>query len=290
MNKIYNTLVKHYRILLCKISPKLASVRIYNKSHKKKIDLKNPKLFNEKLVYLKLKNVNNKLIIDCSDKVKVREYVAKMDYKNILNDVIGIYDNTAEIDWKSLPDRFVLKCNHGCGFNIICNNKKNFDILKAEKQLNLWLKEKYGYETAEPHYTKIAPKIICEKFLDMGNGKLPTDYKVYCFNGKAKIILVMNDRGSDIKKEFFDINWNLIHLRENEHNPKKITEKPNNLNYMLECAEKLSSPFEFVRVDFYDIDNKLIFGELTFTPAGCNANYTEEADKMLGNMLDLTKR
>ena len=290
---IYQIYIKFNKVrytLLCKLSPKLASKRIYNKTHSKKINLKNPQLFNEKLVYLKLKNIKNPLIIKCTDKYLVREYIEEQGYKEILNDLIGVYDKAEEIEWEKLPNKFALKCNHGCGYNIICTDKNKLDIEECKIQLTKWMNTKYGYETIEPHYTYIKPKIICEKFLDMGNDKLPTDYKIYCFNGKPEVILVMNDRGKDIKKEFYDLKWNLIHLRDNEKTPKKLTEKPKNLNEMLECAKKLSEPFEFVRVDFYNIKDKIIFGELTFTPAGCNAQYTEEADKYLGELLDINKK
>lgn len=288
-SKIYKYLTKKFRFILCKTSPRLASIRIYNRTHDKKINLKNPKLFNEKLVYLKLKNINNDLIVKCADKVEVRNYVIENGYEDILNDVIGIYNNPDEIDWEKLPNKFAIKCNHGCGYNIICKNKKELNEKDVKNQLRMWMKENFGYDTAEVHYLKIPRRIICEKYIDIGNGKLPTDYKFYCFNGKAKLVLIMNDREEEITKEFYDLNWNLLHLRDGEKKPKTLTKKPKNLDYMITCAEKLAEPFEFVRVDFYDINNKLIFGELTFTPAACNGKYTPEADKMLGDMLEINK-
>ena len=287
LRNIYHNLKKIYMILVCKVSPKLASQIIYNRTHDKKLNLNEPILFNEKLMYLKLKNIDNNLIIKCTDKYLVREYIKEKGYSSILNDLIGVYDSFDEINWEELPNKFALKCNHGCGYNIICTDKEKLDKNIVRKKINKWMNKKYGYETAEPHYTRIKPKIICEKFIDMGNDKLPTDYKIYCFNGEAKIILVMNDRGNNIKKEFYDKDWKLMHLRKDEKHPKVLSEKPKNLKLMLKCAEDLSKPFEFVRVDFYNVNNNIIFGELTFTPAGCNADYTVEADMQLGKMLKL---
>ena len=289
IRKIYFDVKKKYISILSRISPKIASIVFYNRYHKKKINLKNPQLFNEKLVYLKLKNIKNPLIIKCTDKYLVREYVEEKGYHDILNDLIEVYDKVEEIEWKKLPNKFVLKCNHGCGYNIICTDKNKLNIKECKNKLRKWMNTKYGYETVELHYTYIKPKIICEKFLDIGTNKLPTDYKIYCFNGRPKLILVMNDREKNIKKEFYDLQWNLVHLRDNDQVPKKLTEKPKNLNEMLACAAKLSEPFEFVRVDFYNIKDKIIFGELTFTPAGCNAQYTATADKYLGELLDINK-
>lgn len=273
---------------LLKICPKLYSKFNYKMTLGKKLNLKKPSEFNEKLMWLKFnKYKNNPLITQCADKYRVREYVEKCNCKEILNPLIGVYDKIEEINWNELPQKFAIKCNHGAGYNIICTDKNKLDIQDCKKKLKKWLKEDYSKIAGEIQYKKIKRKIICEKYIDMGEKKLPTDYKIYCFNGKAKVILVMNDRDTKVTREFYNEKWERIHLRDYEGSPDVPTDKPNNLEEMLKYAEILSNPFEFVRVDLYDVNGKVIFGELTFTPTGCMAKYTDEASKMMGDWIEL---
>lgn len=274
--------------ILLEISPILYKKKVYRQTFRKRIDLKNPKEFNEKLIWLNFNQYyKDPLVIQCADKYKVREYVEKCGCKEILNELIGVYENSEEIKWDDLPEKFVLKCNHGTGYNIICNDKGKLDKENVKIQLNKWLKEDFSKVAAEMQYKRIPRKIICEKYIDMGNDKLPIDYKIYCFNGEPRIILVMKDRDTSVTREFYDMKWQRLHLREFEGSPESPTKKPDNLNEMIEYAKKLSKPFKFVRADFYNINDKIIFGELTFTPAACMAQYTEEISKMLGDWIDL---
>lgn len=274
--------------LLLSISPMLYDKIIYRRIFNKKLNLKNPEGFNEKLLWLKYnKYYKNPLIIKCADKLKVREYVTECGCKEILNSIIGTYDNVEEINWDTLPEKFAMKCNHGAGYNIICTDKNKLDIEECKKKLKKWMKEDYSKKAGELQYKYIKRKIICEKYIEMGEKKFPTDYKIYCFNGKAKIILVMNDRDTNVTREFYDTQWNRMHLRDYEGSPAKPTEKPYNLTELIKYAEILSKPFEFVRVDLYNVNRKVIFGELTFSPTGCLAKYTDEASKMMGNWIEL---
>lgn len=280
---------KRFFELLTKISPKFSAKLLFFIRTKKIPNLKNPKTFNEKTTYLKLYDyANNDLVIKCADKYKVREYIKEKGYESILNDLYGVYNSFDEIDFDSLPDKFVLKCTHGCAYNIICDDKSKFNIYEARKKVNKWMKEKYGLATTELHYTKIKPKIIIEKYLCNEQGTMPTDYKFYCMNGKIKIILVCSEREKKLKLNYYDNNWNeVFYGKKSLRNVNKI-EKPKNLDKMIKISEILGKNFPYVRVDLYNDNGKIIFGELTFTPAcSCAPYYSKEGNLQLGKMLDL---
>lgn len=247
---------------------------------------KNPRNFNDKTMNLKMSYRNNDLIAECTDKYKVRKYVEKNNCEEILNKLYGVYENSDEINFNKLPHKFVLKCTHGCAYNIICKDKEKLDIEETKKKLKKWMREKYGWATGELHYTKIKPTIICEKYIQTKDDTLPMDYKFYCFYGECKGILVCSEREKNLKLNFYDTNWNeLNYIKEYERGNEEI-QKPKNLEKMIKYAEKLSKEFEFVRVDLYENDNNIIFGELTFTPACCCAPYYNNIGNVqLGKML-----
>lgn len=236
---------------------------------KEKLDLKNPRTFNEKLQWLKLYYYpQNDLAVKCADKYRVREYIKDKGYENTLVPLLGAWDNVEDIDWDSLPNKFVLKCNHGCAYNIVCNDKTEFDRIKAKKQLNTWLKEDFGAFNIEPHYSNIKKhKITCEEFL----GDNLVDYKFFCFNGIPKFIYVSSDLIHDRQARigFFNIDGSKINLKRNDYASIEKIELPNFYNEILEMASKLCKDFPFVRVDFFVTDNKYYFAELTFTPSAC---------------------
>lgn len=290
MNELKKKIYKIFIRIINHISPLIGSKIIYKMKFKKKLNLKNPQKFNEKLMWLKLKKYNkNPIVWKCSDKYQMREYALNhgVEEKNLVK-LIGVYDDVKDINWDELPQKFAIKCTHGCGFNIICNDKAKFDIPSAEKQLAKWLKTKFGYETAEIHYTKVKPKIICEEFIENDKGVLPTDYKFYCFNGEPKIVLVCTERNISTKADFFDLDWNVLELRDDNTstlNAKEVLKKPAHFDKMLEISRNVSKDFEFVRIDFYEYDNNAILGEMTFTPASCMAYYSKEGDKLLSDLL-----
>lgn len=278
--------------IVSNFSPILASKIYYRTKLHKKLNIENPKLFNEKLMWLKLNEYKgNELVTKCVDKYKVREYVKECNCEEILNDLIAVYDNAEEIDFDKLPEKFVLKCNHAAGFNIICNNKNELDTEKVKKQLKKWMKTDYWKFVAEVQYKNVNKKIVCEKFLESKDGNAIEDYKVYCFNGKPEFCMVCIGRNLGKPKYYlFDKNWQLMRINPAGINaPEGFTiEKPKCIDKMYDYAEKLSKPFKFVRVDFYDYNDRPVFGELTFTPAGCiDKNYTDEAQMELGNMINL---
>ena len=228
----------------------------------------------------------------CADKYEVREYVKSCGCEEVLNELYGVYETTSEIDWDSLPSKFALKCTHGCGFNIICDDKSKLDKNETFEKLNRWLKIDYSLYAAELHYAKIKPKIIYEKYIETDAGFLPIDYKIYCFNGKVHGTLVCTSRSTEhLNLDFYDRSWEkLPYFKSSLLGNRKIT-RPKSYEKMIEVAEKLSKPFPFVRIDFYDYNNKPVLSEMTFTPLGCMATYYSEYGlKLLGDMLELPEK
>lgn len=276
--------------ILTLISPTLSSKLLYYRKFNEKLNLKNPQKFNEKLMWLKLNMYNkDKQVWKCSDKFQVREYAINNGVnESNLPKIINLYQNANNINFEDLPNKFVLKCSHGCGFNYICRDKSKINHKEVKKNLNKWLKTKFGYESAEIHYTHIKPVIICEEYIENNGEDLPIDYKIYCFSGEPKVVLVCFNRKENFHDVvFFDIKWNKLHLREGES--IKTIDKPSSFSEMIKIAKKVSKKFPFVRVDFYQNENKAIMGEMTFTPAACLAYYLESAEYELGKMLKLPK-
>ena len=275
--------------IMGRIMPNTLSRLSFRMTQNKKLDLDNPTSFNEKLMWLKINNYNNNPEVwKCCDKYLVREYARNKGIsEENLPELIGVYKDAYEIDFNELPKKFALKCTHGCGFNVICTNKSILDIDRTRKVLNKYLKMKFGYTTAELHYTHEKPRIICEKFIE-GFDNLPYDYKIYCFNGIAKCVLVCSERDKLLRLNFYNLAWEEMPLGKESLRNKKTINKPKTLKEMITIAEKVSKPFPFVRVDFYESNNIPILGELTFTPAACIARYYSEfGNKYLGDLLTL---
>ena len=226
------------------------------------------------------------------DKILLHEYSKKILGKDICVPILKKYNNVEEINLKELPDKFILKCNHGSGYNIICNKKSNFDINKAKKLLSKWMKINYGLNNFEYQYINIKRQIFAEKYLcDYIN-----DYKIYCYNGKPKFIRVQKylpDKSSKINN-YYNLDWTLNQIETNlshyVRKPEIKFKKPKNLNLMLKYAKKLSAEFAFVRVDFYNLDGKIFLGELTFTPFNIHMNYKDRKQSIyLGKLLNIKK-
>lgn len=292
LSNYYNKLKIKYFCILSLISPTLNTKVVYKSKLKKKLNLDNPKSFKEKLLKLKLiRYINDPLVIKCADKYAVREYIKEQGCNNILIPLLASYDNANEIEWDKLPDSFVIKWNFGCGFNIICPKKDKLDITSTIKKLNRWKKDKTYLIHSEMQYDKARKKIIIEKYLKPNNGELPADYKVYCFNGEPQAILYMCDRGTEqMSAAFFDKEWNFLsETGKDYNNVSNDISTPVCLKEMLEVSRKLSQPFEFVRMDYYVINDKLYFGEMTFTPAGCMfASECKVNGKTMGELLDIS--
>lgn len=292
LNPVTAKLRHLYYCSLTLISPRLNTKVRYKAALGRKIDLDNPKLFNEKGQWLKLNKYNNDpTVIKCADKYAVREYIREQGCGEILNDIIAVYDSVDQIDWDALPNEFVMKWNFGCGYNLICSDKSKLDIAAAKKKLKKWGRKKYHLHFSEMQYKYAPKKLIVEKYLKPANGLQPEDYKFYCFGGKAEYVMICLGRETGKTAfYFFDRDWNLVPLNpRGKAAPKGFTiPKPQGIDEMFAYAERLSAPFPFVRMDFYNIDGKTVFGEMTFTPAGfLDPDYTPEGLKILGDKLDL---
>lgn len=270
-------------------SPEIMSKIYFRIVMKQKLDLQNPKTFNEKIQWYKLNYcLQNSTVITCCDKYRIREYLKEKNLESFAVPFIGYWENIEEIDWDNLPNSFVIKCTHGCAYNIICKDKNSFDKKSAEKLLNKWLKEDFGKFNAEPHYDRIKKGIVCEKYLDDGN-KVLIDYKIHCFNGSAKFILICSNRlKRDVEYNYYDLNWKELNYSNTKRN---FFNKPISLNKMLEISNIIAKDFPFIRVDFYEINGEPFIGELTFVPAGGLDNtLTKEADIEIGNLFDISRR
>ncbi len=272
------------------ISRRAATEYLHRNVTGKALELRNPVEFNDKLQWLKL-YWRDPLMTLCADKYAVREYVREKCGAALLNELYGVYESPDEIAWDGLPDRFVLKCTHGCGYNIICLDKGALDKAAAIKKLRGWMRKKYGKYQGETHYNGIRPKIICERYLGSETGELPADFKIYCFNGRPELILTVADRSTAVRYAMYDPDWRGVDVFNEDVLPNDRTQRPDCFEALLEHAAALSEPFPFVRADFYVDDGKPLFGELTFTPAaGMWSHYSEYGSKLLGGMLTLPDR
>ena len=273
------------------ISDKVYLKMMYRLKMNKKLDLSNPQTFNEKLQWLKLYDRRPEYTM-MVDKYEVRKYIADKLGEEYLIPLLGAWDDPNEIDFDALPNQFVLKCNHNSGSGMcICRDKSKLDINKVKKRLRKGLKENYYLSWREWPYKDVKRKIIAEKFMVDESGKELKDYKIHCFNGEPKLILVCAERFSDsgLKENFYDTDWNQMDLRRPGHANTQIPiEKPNGLKKMLELSQKLSENIAFSRIDFYVINNHIYFGEITFYPAsGFTPFEPDEWDYKLGNLIDI---
>lgn len=270
--------------------PQFCAKAHYFIKFKKQLNLTNPTRFNEKIQWLKFNELNNDIYTLCADKVKVREYVASKGCGDILNELYGVYDSPQQIDYASLPEKFALKCNHGAGYNIICESKSRLDIEKTNRQLDQWLKQDFSSLFVEPQYKKISRKILCEKYIENARGGFPDDYKFYCFNGQPYAVMVCIGREKGTPKfYYFDMDWQPLPFEDTLEliGSNNYPPMPEGFHDMKACAGKLASDFKFVRADFYLMDGKVIFGELTFTPSAGLDVTLQEADVILGSQLKL---
>lgn len=253
-----------------------------------KLNLKDPQTFNMKLQWLKL-NDRNPLYTSLADKYAVRKYVENRAGGAVLNELYGVYSSTEEINTEKLPDKFVLKCTHDCGSIVICDDKKNFDKKSAVKFLNAAMKRNYFWNGREWPYKNIKPRIIAEKYLQDDSGEL-MDYKVFCFSGIPRVIQVDYDRFTDHHRNLYDTDWNYLgYTNLYPTNPSHMIERPECLEELIAYARMLSENIPFVRVDFYIVNNKPIFGEMTFYHDGGMGPFKpKEWDIKLGNWIKLS--
>ena len=290
-NKFKRMLVLPWRSLIRKMAPVTYVKLQYKYITHHKLNLKNPTRYTEKLQYLRL-YVYPKWpeVSRLAGRVGAREYLKEKGYEDLLVPALGVYDRFEDIDFDSLPDSFVMKATHASGFNAIVLDKKSMDVEALRQKFHKYLATDYGKKTVERHYSRIKPQIIIEQYLGDGK-KLPTEYKIHVFNGKAKNLYVVTGRGEDIRYTQLYVDW--TPFDGSQFNGWKKADvcppRPEDFDKMCKIAEELCAPFPFVRCDFYEIDGKIYFSEFTFTPAKGTLILDDDAtDFTMGEWLDIS--
>ena len=286
-------LIKYWRLrAIMFFSRKTDDGKYIRKQYKqrtgKELNLENPTLFNEKIQYSKLYSRDERLK-KLVDKYEVRDYVSKTVGEGYLTKIYGVYDSVDDIPFDELPDKFVMKLTNGSGYNFICEHKTDKVIKKIKRRFRKWIKIDFYMLGREWAYKGVRNRIICEEYLESDSKYGLNDYKVFCFDGVPKIIQVDYCRFSGHKRNLYDTEWNFIDEKvayENDRNAD--IPKPEVLEDMLECAARLSKTFAQVRVDFYCLNDRLVFGEMTFYHgAGYLHFFNEEFEKELGSYWEL---
>ena len=295
---IYRLIVAYVHKTMVKLNPKGEMERTYKKVFDKKPNIENPHNLVEKIYWLQLYS-DTTLWTKCADKYLVREYLHDLGLEQYLPQLYGKWDSAKDIDFDQLPDKYILKTNNGCGTCIIVRNKDK-DPDKMRTMLKEWMIVPYGWSGAQLHYTKIKPCIIAEQLLENSpkdNIISPScliDYKIWCFNGVPECILIVYGRqGHNAKLALYDTQWNminenLVNTKTKQHSNDTIIDRPICLDEMLDVARKMSSPFKEVRVDLYVINDKPVFGELTFTTG--YGYFTEDYYNYLGTKFEVDNK
>lgn len=259
-------------------------LRYYSNRHRLP-NFKHPKNLSERILSSMLSKDFLKFA-DYADKVKVRNYVKAKGLEHILLEQYGVWEDASQIDFDKLPEKFILKANNGCGGHVICTDKSQLDIPATIKMMNEALKGAEYLRKTEPQYCAIEPRLFAEQL--MGDGStLPVDYKFYCIKGEVCFVFVVSERETDVKFSALDTEWKQLPYIYDDYLPKQIPERPEHLSEMVEVAKKLSSDFDFVRVDLYDFQGRVYFGELTFSPLGGILSYfTTETLELLGKKFE----
>ena len=254
----------------------------------KKLDLKNPKTFNEKLQWLKLYD-RKPIYTTMVDKYAVKEYVANLIGEEYVIPTYGVWDTFDEINFDALPDQFVLKCTHDCGGLVICRDKSNLDIRAAKAKITKCLKRNYYNTSREWPYKNVKPRIIAEKYTQDGDTQTLPVYKVFTFGGEPKLIqAIQNDKTPEETIDYFDPEWNRLDLRQNFPNSKSPLKKPAQLQQILQLSRNICVALPFVRTDFYIINGEVYFSEFTFySDSGLAVFHPQWWDETLGNWLKL---
>lgn len=252
-------------------------------------NIENPHKFSEKMQWIKL-HYRNKLMPIVADKYEVREYLEELGYAKLLNDIIAVYESIDDFNLEKLPNSFVLKASHSSGWNLVVKDKSKVDWFIWRKHMKYWLSHDIEWNGREWHYGEMKPRIVCEKYLEDKSGGL-MDYKFFCFNGQPKFMQLNVDRGlSTATQNYYDLSWNLLPFgKTHAHNPNIKAEPPKHFAEMIKVAAELSKPFPFVRMDFYEANGNLYFGEFTFFPCSGMPDFIPSIwDDKVGEMLDIS--
>lgn len=266
---------------------------IYRARMGRKLHLREPETFNEKIQWLKLYD-RNPLYTTMVDKFEVKKYVADRIGEEYIIPTLGIWERFEDINFERLPEQFVLKCTHDSGGLVICTDKNKFDQKKSKEKIEKSLKCNYYWSGREWPYKNVKPRIIAEKYmLDMKSGELP-DYKWFCFNGKPRIMFITtkrNDESVETKCDFFDMDFKHLDITNGRPSGGENIEKPATFEKMKMLAEKLSKGIPQVRIDFYEVNGNVYFGEITFAHwSGLEPFTPEKWDKVLGEMIELPNK
>lgn len=258
---------------------------------KKRLNLDNPETFNEKLQWMKLYD-RNPLYTSLVDKAAVKDYVASvMGKDDIIIPTLGVWNSFDEIDFDGLPGQFVLKTTHDSGGVVICLDKRTFDLEAARRKLEKSLTHNYYLEHREWPYKDVRPRIIAEKFMVDESGIELKDYKFFCFDGEPKMLFIATDRPFDTRFDFFDIQFHHLPFTQGHPNAERPIAKPDNFERMIEIARRLSKGFSQVRVDLYNVNGKIYFGELTFAHFSGNVPFKpSEWDRKIGEWWTLPEK
>lgn len=255
----------------------------------KELDLEHPKTFNEKLLWLKLHD-RNPLYTLLVDKCEVKKQVAGLVGDECIIPTLGVWDRASDIDFDRLPDQFVLKCTHDSASVIVCRDKKHFDCRAAMKKLDRALRRNFFSATREWPYKNVKPRILAEQYLQDETGEL-ADYKIHNFNGTPRFVLVCRNRfsPSGMTEDFYSPSWEHLPVQREYHkNSATPVECPPEMGAMLELSKTLARGFPFVRTDFYVVDHRIFFGEMTFYPqSGLGLFFPSEWDSTFGSWLTL---
>ena len=291
MNNLTKNIVLFPFNVLYRISPKACLKMLFRIKQGYKLDLKNPTTYNEKLQWIKLYD-KNPLMPICCDKYAVRSYVENKGCREILNELYWEGFDPEDIPFDELPEKFVVKVTHGSTFNIICTDKDALDRKQVVEKCKKWLKAKFLPCYGEWFYGVEKPRVIVEKYLDDHTGRL-RDYKVYCFNGQPKYIGVDTGNATgEHFKDIYDVNWHMLKGYEMAYpNSGVAIEKPKVLNELLNYAHILSEDFLHARIDFYIVEDHIIFGEITFTnSAGFGRVKPKKFALAMGNSIKLPRK
>ena len=257
-----------------------------------RLNLKNPQSFNAKLQWIKLYD-RNPLYTKLVDKYRVKEYVRECVGNEHVIPLLGVWDNVDEIEWDVLPKQFVLKVNHDCGGQIICKDKSKLNVEEAKLKLRNAFDRNYYYEGREWPYKNVQPKVFAEAYMEDEYGEL-RDYKFFCFDGIVKAMFIASDRqteGSEVKFDFFDADFNHLPFTQGHPNAPIQPSKPKNFEEMKRLASMLSKGLPEVRVDFYDVNGRIFFGEFTFFHFGGMVPFEPvQWDYTFGSWIKLPKK
>ncbi len=276
------------RALSDAVPDRIFQARRFKRIFDRRLDLRDPRTFNEKLHWLML-YYRPPLMSQLADKFAVRPYVAERVGPHILNELYGVWDRVADLDFARLPNTFALKVNWGWRMNLFCPDKAAFDMESARRQLAVWMRRSHYWHNREWVYKDITPRIVCERLLTDPVWSSPTEYAFHCFDGEPRFLRVHAGRASGkLSSDIFDLQWQKPPFVVSRADSGRITERPSNFDEMADCARRLSRGWPYVRVDLFGVEGRTIFQELSWHPAaGGNRFIPESYDHYWGDQLQL---